>query len=119
MNPNGISDELFDLITNESRILPHLHLSIQSGDNNVLKSMRRIYTSEFVLDLINKLIRLKKDLVIGADIIAGYPIETDEYFNNTIKFIKDCISFFTKTYDFSIKDATVAKKYYKRKSIYT
>lgn len=110
MNPNGISDQLFDLITNESRILPHLHLSIQSGNNEVLKSMRRNYTREFVLDLINKLKKSKENLVIGADIIAGYPIETDEYFNDTVDFIKDSGISLLHIFPFSPRPMTLASK---------
>lgn len=110
MNPNGISDELFDLITNESRILPHLHLSIQSGNNEVLKSMRRNYTREFVLDLINKLKKSKENLVIGADIIAGYPIETDEYFNNTVDFLKTSGISLLHIFPFSPRPMTLASK---------
>ena len=110
MNPNGISEKLFDVITQETRILPHLHLSIQSGDNTVLKSMRRNYTSEFVIDLINRLKNTRKDLVIGADIIAGYPIETDEYFNNTINFIKNSGISLLHVFPFSPRPMTLASK---------
>ncbi len=110
MNPNGISDELLDLITNEHRILPHLHLSIQSGDNEVLKSMRRNYTREFVLDLINKLKNTRKDLVVGADIIAGYPNETNAYFNNTVNFIKTSGISLLHIFPFSPRPMTLAAK---------
>ncbi|MBR1944117.1 MAG: tRNA (N(6)-L-threonylcarbamoyladenosine(37)-C(2))-methylthiotransferase MtaB [Alphaproteobacteria bacterium] len=110
MNPNRISDELFDLITSESRILPHLHLSIQSGNNEVLKSMRRNYTREFVLDLINRLKSSKKNLVIGADIIAGYPIETDECFNSTVEFIKVSGIDLLHVFPFSPRPMTLASK---------
>ena len=110
MNPNGISSKLFDLITNEPRILPHLHLSIQSGNNEVLKSMRRNYTREFVFDLIDKLKKSKENLVIGADIIAGYPMETDEYFNNTIDFIKTSGISLLHVFPFSPRPMTLAAK---------
>ena len=110
INPNGISNELFDLITNEPRILPHLHLSIQSGNNEVLKSMRRLYTREFVLDLINKLKNARKDLVIGADIIAGYPIETNEYFQDTVEFIKESGISLLHVFPFSPRPMTIAAK---------
>ena len=110
MNPNGISDKLFDLITNEQRILPHLHLSIQSGNNEVLKSMRRNYTREFVLDLINRLKKTKQNLVIGADIIAGYPIETEEYFNNTVEFIRNSGISLLHVFPFSPRPMTLASK---------
>lgn len=110
MNPNGISNKLFDLITNEPRILPHLHLSIQSGNNEVLKSMRRNYNKEFVLDLINRLKSAKKDLIVGADIIVGYPIETDEYFNSTVEFIKSSGISLLHIFPFSPRPMTLASK---------
>ena len=110
MNPNGITNELFALIANEKRILPHLHLSIQSGSNEVLKSMRRNYTREFVLDLINKLKNARKDLVIGADIIAGYPNETDEYFNDTVYFITISGISLLHVFPFSPRPMTLAAK---------
>ena len=110
MNPHGITNRLFNLITKEPRVLPHLHLSIQSGNDEVLHSMRRKYNSKELLDIIQRLKTARPELVIGADVIAGYPTETEDQFESTMNFIENSgISLF-HVFPFSPRPGTIASK---------
>ena len=70
--------------------MPHLHLSIQSGDNLILKRMKRRHSREDVINLCNNLKKFRKNIVFGADIIAGFPTETEKMFLNSKKIIAEC-----------------------------
>ena len=85
-----IDDRLFDLITGEARIMPHLHLSLQAGDDMVLKRMRRRHSRSDAVRIVERLKKARVDLAIGADLIAGFPTETDAMFANTAALINDC-----------------------------
>lgn len=83
IDPMEFSDELIETISNSKKFCRHLHISLQSGNNEILKAMKRRYTVEYYSDLINKLTSDIPDLAIGSDIIVGFPGETDEQFENT------------------------------------
>ncbi len=72
-----IDDELFDLLASERRVMPHLHLSLQSGDDLILKRMKRRHSRADAVALVNRLRARRADLAVGADIIAGFPTETE------------------------------------------
>ena len=73
-----MDEDLLDVIENENRLLPHIHLSLQSGDNMILKRMKRRHTRDDSIQLIKKLKSIRPDIVFGSDFIAGFPTETDE-----------------------------------------
>ena len=83
------ADEAFyDAIASDHRLMPHLHLSLQSGDDMVLKRMKRRHSRAEAFGVVDKLRELRPDIVFGADIIAGFPTETDEMFDNTLAFVE-------------------------------
>jgi len=81
---------LFDLIADEARFMPHLHLSLQHGDDMILKRMKRRHSSADALAFTDKVRRLRPDISLGADMIAGFPTETEEMFENAVRLAKDC-----------------------------
>lgn len=83
-----VDDELMDLIANESRLMPHLHLSLQSGNNLILKRMKRRHNREQVIEFYHKMKSLRPNIAFGADIIAGFPTETDEMFQDTVDLLE-------------------------------
>lgn len=89
LKPNEISDSLLQLIADDTRICPHFHLSIQSGDDEILAKMNRGYKSSVVTDTIQQLISARPNSTIGADIIVGFPGETDSRFDNTRSLIEN------------------------------
>lgn len=109
MSPCGFSDELVNTITTESRVLPYIHLSIQSGDNEILRSMRREpYTREDVISLSTRLKDTRPDILLGADIITGFPGESDEQFQNTLKLVDEAQIDFLHVFPFSKRIGTEA-----------
>ena len=70
--------------------MPHFHLSMQSGDNMILKRMKRRHQREHAIEFCNKLRQHREDVIYGADLIAGFPTETDEMFKNTLNIIDEC-----------------------------
>lgn len=85
-----IDDRLFDLITGEARIMPHLHLSLQAGDDMVLKRMRRRHSRADAVRIVTRLKAARGEIAIGADLIAGFPTETEAMFANSAALIDDC-----------------------------
>lgn len=83
LDPADIDDDLINLIANEERLMPHIHESIQSGDNLILKRMGRRHNREEIIETNQKILEKREDVIFGADIIAGFPTETDEMFENT------------------------------------
>ncbi|MFA5968550.1 MAG: tRNA (N(6)-L-threonylcarbamoyladenosine(37)-C(2))-methylthiotransferase MtaB [Sphingomonas sp.] len=85
-----IDDRLFDLLSGEERIMPHLHLSLQAGDDMVLKRMKRRHSRAQAIAIVERLKKHRADIAIGADLIAGFPTEDDAMFANTLALIDDC-----------------------------
>ncbi|MBQ9335342.1 MAG: MiaB/RimO family radical SAM methylthiotransferase, partial [Alphaproteobacteria bacterium] len=110
LDPAGVDDKLFDIITNEMRVMPHFHLSIQAGDNDVLKAMRRRHTREDVIRLCNNILNKRPDVVFGSDFIAGFPVETDKMFENTLKLVDEAHLSLLHVFPFSPRRGTVAAK---------
>lgn len=105
-----IDDDLWRLIADEPRLLPHLHLSVQAGDDMVLKRMKRRHLRHHILDIVAKARDLRPDMVFGADIIAGFPTETDEMFQNTLALVDDVGLTFLHVFPYSSREATPAAK---------
>jgi threonylcarbamoyladenosine tRNA methylthiotransferase MtaB len=85
-----IDERLFDLIAHEPRMMPHLHLSLQAGDDMILKRMKRRHGRADAIRIVERLKTARPDLSIGADIIAGFPTEDDAMFDNSLRLVEEC-----------------------------
>ncbi|WP_088183145.1 tRNA (N(6)-L-threonylcarbamoyladenosine(37)-C(2))-methylthiotransferase MtaB [Sphingobium sp. Z007] len=85
-----IDDRLFDLIAHDPRMMPHLHLSLQAGDDMILKRMKRRHSRADAIAVVERLKAARPDISIGADIIAGFPTEDDSMFENSLALIDEC-----------------------------
>ena len=110
IDPAEIDDDLMDLLLKEKRILPHLHLSLQSGDNLILKRMKRRHNREEVIKLCHDLSLVRSDFTFGADIIVGFPTETNQMFKNTLELIETCEFTNVHIFPYSPKNGTPASK---------
>jgi threonylcarbamoyladenosine tRNA methylthiotransferase MtaB len=103
-------DELLAAIGEEDRLMPHLHLSLQAGDNMVLKRMKRRHSREDAIAFCDEVRRRRPDVVFGADIIAGFPTETDEMFENSMRLVDECGLTFLHVFPYSKRPGTPAAK---------
>jgi len=103
-------DELMRLIAEEERLMPHLHLSLQSGDDMILKRMKRRHLRDDSIRFCEEARRLRPDIVFGADFIAGFPTETDEMFENTMRLVDECGLTWLHVFPFSPRPGTPAAK---------
>ncbi len=103
-----IDARLFDLITGDHRVMPHIHLSLQSGDNMILKRMKRRHSRELAIELVARMQAIRPDIAIGADIIAGFPTETDAMFENSLKLIDEAKIVHGHIFPYSPKAGTPA-----------
>ena len=110
MDVIGFDDQLLEIVSNEKRILPHLHLSLQAGDNMILKRMKRRHLREDAINLCSKIREKRNDMAFGADLITGFPTETDEMFLNTIKIVDECNLDWLHVFPFSPRPGTPAAK---------
>ncbi|GLQ54416.1 tRNA (N(6)-L-threonylcarbamoyladenosine(37)-C(2))-methylthiotransferase MtaB [Devosia nitrariae] len=101
---------LYDAIASETRLMPHLHLSLQSGDDMILKRMKRRHSRADALAIVGKLRSLRPDMVFGADIIAGFPTETDEMFENTLAIVAEANLTYLHVFPFSPREGTPAAR---------
>jgi threonylcarbamoyladenosine tRNA methylthiotransferase MtaB len=100
----------YDAIASDRRLMPHLHLSLQSGDDMILKRMKRRHSRADALDVVNKLRSLRPDIVFGADIIAGFPTETDEMFENSLSFVTEAELTYLHVFPYSPRPGTPAAR---------
>jgi threonylcarbamoyladenosine tRNA methylthiotransferase MtaB len=105
-----IDDDLFDAIAHESRLMPHLHLSLQAGHDLTLKRMGRRHSRAQAVELCANLKRLRPDTTFGADLIAGFPGETEEMFQATLDLIEECGLTYLHVFPFSARPGTPAAK---------
>jgi len=110
LDPIGVDDDLFELLVNEPRLLPHIHLSVQAGDDMILKRMKRRHLRHHIVDLVTRLRAARPDLAIGADMIAGFPTETDEMFENGLRLVSECNITHLHVFPFSPRPGTPAAK---------
>ena len=103
-----IDERLFDLITGDTRVMPHVHLSLQSGDNMILKRMKRRHSRELAIELVGRMQAQRPEIAIGADIIAGFPTETDAMFANSLELISLCNIVHGHIFPYSPKHGTPA-----------
>ncbi|MBU6339498.1 MAG: tRNA (N(6)-L-threonylcarbamoyladenosine(37)-C(2))-methylthiotransferase MtaB [Rickettsiales bacterium] len=105
-----IDEGFFEILENEPRFMPYLHLSVQSGDDVILKRMKRRHNRQQVLDFCEKARKISSEITFGADIIAGFPTESDEMFLNSVNLIKEAGIIFTHIFPYSKRDGTPAAK---------
>tara|TARA_Y100001934_G_scaffold41797_1_gene50229 strand:- start:53595 stop:54854 length:1260 start_codon:yes stop_codon:yes gene_type:complete len=105
-----IDDDLKRIIAEEERLMPHLHLSLQSGDNIILKRMKRRHSRQDAVHLCDELRSLRPDIVFGADLIAGFPTETDNMFRKSLTLIEDCGLTWLHVFPYSERSGTPAAK---------
>lgn len=105
-----IDERLFDILTGENRMMPHVHLSLQSGDNMILKRMKRRHSREQAIELVARLKERRPEVAIGADIIAGFPTETDDMFAGSLDIIDQCDIIHGHIFPYSPRKGTPAEK---------
>lgn len=103
-------EALMDVIANEMRVMPHLHLSLQAGDNMILKRMKRRHSREDAIEFCQQVRKARPDVVFGADIIAGFPTETEEMFENSLRLVDECGLTFLHVFPFSPRPGTPAAR---------
>jgi threonylcarbamoyladenosine tRNA methylthiotransferase MtaB len=102
--------DLLDALANEPRLMPHLHLSLQSGDDLILKRMKRRHTRADAISFCADVRRLRPDVVFGADIIAGFPTETDDMFARSLALVDECGLTQLHVFPFSPRPGTPAAR---------
>jgi threonylcarbamoyladenosine tRNA methylthiotransferase MtaB len=105
-----IDDRLFEIITGDARLMPFLHMSFQSGDDMILKRMKRRHSRGQAVDLVQRIHAQRPDIAIGADIIAGFPTETQDMFANSLKLIDDCHIVAAHIFPYSPREGTPAAR---------
>jgi threonylcarbamoyladenosine tRNA methylthiotransferase MtaB len=103
-------ERLLDLFVSETRLMPHLHLSLQAGHDMILKRMKRRHTTAQAVDFCDRLRARRRDVVFGADFIAGFPTETDEMFEATIEHARACGLTYLHVFPFSARERTPAAR---------
>ena len=103
-------DHLLDAFANDSRLMPHLHLSLQSGDDLVLKRMKRRHLRADAIAFCERVRALRPDVVFGADIIAGFPTETEEMFARSLDIVEACGLTYLHVFPFSPRPGTPAER---------
>ncbi|MBI5264328.1 MAG: tRNA (N(6)-L-threonylcarbamoyladenosine(37)-C(2))-methylthiotransferase MtaB [Bradyrhizobium sp.] len=102
--------DLLDVIAQDERLMPHLHLSLQSGDDLILKRMKRRHSRNQAIAFCAHLKRLRPDIALGADIIAGFPTETEEMFSRSLDLVDECDLTFLHVFPYSPRPGTPAAR---------
>jgi threonylcarbamoyladenosine tRNA methylthiotransferase MtaB len=110
IDPAEVDDDLWRLIADEPRLMPHLHLSVQAGDDMILKRMKRRHDRDDVIRLTERARALRPGMIFGADLIAGFPTETDAMFRNTLNLIQDAGLTWLHVFPYSERPGTPAVK---------
>ncbi len=110
LDPAAIDPDLWDLIANEPRLMPHLHLSIQAGADLILKRMRRRHGRAGALAAIDRARMLRPGIAIGADLIAGFPTETEALFQETLAFVDEAALPYLHVFAYSERPGTPAAR---------
>lgn len=110
LDPVEIDDDLWDLIAHEERLMPHLHVSLQAGDNMILKRMKRRHLRDDAIEFCKRARAVRPNIVFGADLIAGFPTETDEMFENTMRIVDECDLTWLHVFPYSPRDGTPAAR---------
>ena len=110
IEPREITDELLQLFNKRDNLCPHLHIPLQSGDDNILNLMKRDYDTDFYRKLIEKITATVKDIAIGVDVMVGFPSEGEKEFNNTLHLLKELPIAYLHVFPYSERPQTSARK---------
>ena len=110
IDPAAIDDDLWRLIAEEPRLMPHLHLSLQAGSDLILKRMRRRHLRADAMAVIARARDLRPGIAIGADLIAGFPTETDALFDDTLRFVQEAALPYLHVFPYSERPGTPAAR---------
>jgi threonylcarbamoyladenosine tRNA methylthiotransferase MtaB len=105
-----IDDRLFELIVGDARLMPHVHLSLQAGDDMILKRMKRRHSRAQSMDLVERLHARRPEIAIGADMIAGFPTEDEAMFQNGLALVRDCRIVHGHVFPYSPRTGTPAAR---------
>ena len=105
-----VDEPLMDAIVGDKRVMPHLHLSLQAGDNMVLKRMKRRHLREDAIAFTQQVLKQRPETVFGADIIAGFPTESEEMFQQSLSLIEDCALTWLHVFPYSAREGTPAAR---------
>jgi threonylcarbamoyladenosine tRNA methylthiotransferase MtaB len=110
LDPSEIDDELWRLLADEPRLMPHLHLSLQAGDDLILKRMKRRHSRAEAIAVARRARVLRPDVAIGADLIAGFPTEDEAMFQRSLDLIEECGIAFLHVFPYSPREGTPAAR---------
>ena len=102
--------DLLSVFEKEPRLMPHFHLSLQAGDDMILKRMKRRHLRDDAINVCKTLRNLRPDVTFGADIIAGFPTETEDMFDNTLRIVEECDLTFLHVFPYSPRPGTPAAR---------
>ncbi len=105
-----VDENLMQAIATEPRLMPHLHLSLQHGDDMILKRMKRRHLRDDAIRFVQSARALRPDMTFGADIIAGFPTETEAMFENSLKLVEDCDLTWLHVFPYSARQGTPAAR---------
>ncbi len=105
-----VDRDLLDVIADDERLMPHLHLSLQSGDDLILKRMKRRHRRADAVEFCAQVRRLRPDIALGADIIAGFPTETEQMFKRSQELVEECDLAFLHVFPYSPRPGTPAAR---------
>lgn len=110
LDPVEMDEDLWRLVAEEPRLMPHLHMSLQAGDDMILKRMKRRHLRADAIRMCERARSYRPDMVFGADIIAGFPTETDAMFENTYRIVEECDLTFLHVFPYSEREGTPAAR---------
>jgi threonylcarbamoyladenosine tRNA methylthiotransferase MtaB len=110
IDPAELDDDLLSVIGDQPRVMPHVHISVQAGDDMILKRMKRRHLRDDVITFCARVRAVRPDVVFGADFIAGFPTETGEMFQNTMALVEECGLTHLHVFPYSIRPGTPAAK---------
>lgn len=105
-----VDENLMQAIATEPRLMPHLHLSLQHGDDLILKRMKRRHLRDDAIQFCEEARKLRPDMIFGADIIAGFPTETEAHFENSVKLVDECNLTWLHVFPYSARQGTPAAR---------
>lgn len=105
-----VDADIYRLMEDEPRLMPHMHISLQAGDDMILKRMKRRHSRQDALDFCAKMRKLRPDVAFGADIITGFPTETEEMFANTLKLVEEADLTYLHVFPYSSRKGTPAAR---------
>ncbi len=110
VDPVELDERFIETLASDHRLMPHLHLSAQAGDDLILKRMKRRHLRDDVIRLCGRIRRLRPDVSFGADLIAGFPTETESMFRNTLRLVEECGLTWLHVFPFSRRPGTPAAR---------